>query len=41
MPVLLPEDYIEMLDKVTPDLALDMKRVSHLNQSYIPIIVSF
>ena len=41
MPILLPEDYMELLDKVTPDLALDMKRVSRLNQSNILIIVSF
>ena len=27
VPVLLPEDYTELLDQVTPDLALDMKRV--------------
>ena len=32
---------MELLDKVTPDLALDMKRVSRLNQLNILIIVSF
>merc|ERR1712110_1227429 len=41
VPVLLPEDYMELLDKVTPDLALDMKRVNRPNQSIILIIVSF
>ena len=41
MPVLLPEDYKELLDKVTLDLALDIKRVSHFNHIINLAVVSF